>query len=85
MFYQQRVALVRIYAFLSVLTTLIVLGGGIMRTVIHFTLKVCYFVGLSSTPLIFICCRMISSMNVRGSQKETRLFMYGHRFPPNII
>ena len=38
--YQQRLALVRLYAFGSVLAVLIAIGSSLLRTIMHFTLKV---------------------------------------------
>lgn len=38
---QKRLALIRIFSFLSVVVTVIVISTGLLRTIIHFMLKVC--------------------------------------------
>ena len=38
---QQTLILIRIYSYLSILSGVIVIGAGFMRTVVHFIYKVC--------------------------------------------
>ena len=52
---QKRLALIRIFSFLAVLVTVIVIASGLIRTIVHFMLKVrtwCYYFFLADNVYI---------------------------------
>lgn len=68
-FLQQRIRLIRVYAYATALDVLLIAGTGLLQIIIHFTLKVIIFTLSSVGGADDEYFRMILSMRVLISQK----------------